>query len=51
MRTLNKQNRQAMKGRLEEKIFPGISERVEAVDMASKLAKVYQDSPSLMKVL
>lgn len=50
MRTLNKQNRQTMKGRLEEQIFPGIAERVEAVDLASKAMKAYQDSPALMKV-
>ena len=44
------QNRQMMKWRLEERIFPWIWEQVEAINMIPELVKSYQWSPALMKV-
>lgn len=39
-----------MKARLEE-LYPDLGLRVEAINMLPKVAKAYQDSPSMMKAL
>ena len=51
LRTLNTQNRQKMKARLENLIYPGIGARVEAIRMLPELAKAYQNSPQMLKAI
>jgi len=51
LRTLNTQNRQKMKARLENTIFPGIGARIEAIRMLPELAKAYQNSPQMLKTI
>ena len=48
--TLNTQNRQKMKARV-EKLFPDLGARVEAIRMLPILAKTYQNSPQMMRAL
>lgn len=48
--TLNTQNRQKMKARI-EKLFPDLGARVEAIRMLPILAKAYQSSPQMMRAL
>ena len=45
--TLNTQNRQKMKARV-EKLFPDLGARVEAIRMLPTLVKTYQNSPKLV---